>query len=697
MSARPVTRLAAGRLTDLVLVRLHGGASDYLDARAEDRAGVVARCLAEATTPDLAARILGRTIYGQAASRAHPLRELVQNALDASPPGGHVEVRTSPGAAGCTASVTVSDRGRGMTARELLEDLLVPFRSGKAGDPEAIGEHGIGFLSALELAPTVEVLTRSPLAGEGALRLRIEPIGRGAPYDDFSFVLERAASTEITAGAVVTLAGLDPPLPAGSVAEDLARVAGFVDPLVATVSVDGTPVNTVRERVRRAAVAPVEGHGSLQLFVGKADALAPVLAVTQKGLLVSVHRDAFFELPLHREIQRALAAAGLGLVVDLPAGVPLNKGRSAVAAAVSARVDAAIATAFERFVLEDALHDRELLRRVDHRLAQVLDRLVAGAMAGEPPPLPAPRPAGKGLTVAASEEVVRLATSLLSAPLFTASRFDGAREEVVALSVRALLDAHRAGRLRALVGVRAALVEGSAPVTLRGPGFFPAREGEMLYLALDGPLAEALWRRISSPRAAQASALSSSGPPVSPVGRVGRAAVLAAEGLPGARALAAAMEVLERIDGAISLSAGLSPSPISIHQDLYGREEMAHTDGAGISVNLGSPRVRALLSTLLTAAEGSLHAALGSLVDLMLHEKAHVSLAGHTPRANAEHGVSFYRRKDALRRKLLEALAEGSILDPVRWALAARRPLDRALLDLPSMEALARAMSAQPC
>jgi hypothetical protein len=213
----------------------------------------------------------------------------------------------------------------------------------------------------------------------------------------------------------------------------------------------------------------------------------------------------------------------------------------------------------------------------------------------------------------------------------------------------------------------------------------------MVYLVGTDPLAQALLQRMAIP-AAPAAALGTRVVVARPVPRVLRDRLVAASGeLPGARALAAAMAILERIDGAVSAAAGLGTSPISVHQDLYGPDEMAHTDGAGISVNLASIRIRALLYAVLAADDAT---AFGALVDLILHEKAHVALASYVPRSNAEHGAGFYRRKDQLRRRLLEAIASGEVADPMRFVPIARHGL--ASCELPSTEALAAAFSPEP-
>jgi hypothetical protein len=277
--------------------------------------------------------------------------------------------------------------------------------------------------------------------------------------------------------------------------------------------------------------------------------------------------------------------------------------------------------------------------------------------------------------VAAPEEVVRFASALIEARVFRVSAFDARLvESSQKVCLRDVLAAHRAGALRRL----------GDPVS---PG--------MVYLDTRDPMAEALLRRLASDVTPRVESVPPPAPrpaiekPV-PVQRISRAALLAVAGhVPGVAALSGALGSIERIDGAIAQASGLAPSPISMHQDLYGPDEMAHTDGTGISVNFGSKRVRALLAAILAHDDAT---AFGALVDLLIHEKTHVSLASYVPRPAAEHGTSFYRRKDLLRRQLLEALSRGAIIDPIRWLPSIRRTLTS--LELPDPVVLASVVTA---
>jgi hypothetical protein len=77
--ALPSPGVEAGLLSELLLLKMHGRADHYLAAAPDERARLLQTCRREATVPDLAERILSRTIYAQAASRVAALRELLQN------------------------------------------------------------------------------------------------------------------------------------------------------------------------------------------------------------------------------------------------------------------------------------------------------------------------------------------------------------------------------------------------------------------------------------------------------------------------------------------------------------------------------------------------------------------------------------------------------------------------------------------
>ena len=90
--------------------------------------------------PDLAERLLVR---GDAARLEQMFAHLMQNAIDASPPGAPIRIEVA--AAGPDLIITVADRGHGMSARFIRQELFQPFTSTKPGG------FGIGAYEAREI------------------------------------------------------------------------------------------------------------------------------------------------------------------------------------------------------------------------------------------------------------------------------------------------------------------------------------------------------------------------------------------------------------------------------------------------------------------------------------------------------------------------------------------------------------------
>ncbi len=108
------------------------------------------------------------------------LRELIQNAGDSLTERGKVgpgrepaiQIRLSP----ARGVFEIQDNGIGMSREELIERLACLGGSGKNGESiDTIGQFGIGFFSALNVASRVDVVSRRE--NEEATRLSMEPSG----------------------------------------------------------------------------------------------------------------------------------------------------------------------------------------------------------------------------------------------------------------------------------------------------------------------------------------------------------------------------------------------------------------------------------------------------------------------------------------------------------------------------------------
>ncbi len=120
------------------------------------------------------------------------------------------------------------------------------------------------------------------------------------------------------------------------------------------------------------------------------------------------------------------------------------------------------------------------------------------------------------------------------------------------------------------------------------------------------------------------------------------------------------LSALEQLDKIISDATDLPPVDIYIHHNLYGESEFAHVplrQPGYISVNLSNPRIRQLLVGVLKKDRISTCA----IFDLLLHEKAHLSLY-----PNKGHDIVFYYEKARIRRLATNRLLENKNRDPFR-------------------------------
>src|SRR6201999_2956597 len=113
-----------------------------------------------------------------------------------------------------------------------------------------------------------------------AWSLSIEPVGEGPPYADFAFALAESDPLRRPAAGTSVCLRLARPIAPVALAQEIAAVAGLVDPVHGRFFVNGEPVNTARPRLRRVARSPIGGPlGDLDLLVGRGDGIAPRLTL----------------------------------------------------------------------------------------------------------------------------------------------------------------------------------------------------------------------------------------------------------------------------------------------------------------------------------------------------------------------------------------------------------------------------------
>jgi hypothetical protein len=126
------------------------------------------------------------------------------------------------------------------------------------------------------------------------------------------------------------------------------------------------------------------------------------------------------------------------------------------------------------------------------------------------------------------------------------------------------------------------------------------------------------------------------------------------------------MCALEQLDGVVSRAAKLPAAEIRVHGYLYGKDEYAHTpkpphSGSYVSFNVGQVRVREIFQGVFWKDKTAVQV----LVDLYLHEKAHVSCF-FVNEQHEGHDAQFYAHKCYLKNCLIDAIRANSNVDPFR-------------------------------
>ncbi|MDP2908587.1 MAG: ATP-binding protein [Nanoarchaeota archaeon] len=159
-------------LSDLVMVQMAGDFDAFLESLpSEENPGsekpfaraneIIKETRKKVTTKNLFPSIVEKTIEAQFGDKHAALRELGQNSRDAY----ECFEKDKPILFDVSKEdnymvLKVRDYGSGMSLKDVVKDLLIPYNSGKEFDLTKIGEHGIGWYSIVDLAELVKVVTK---------------------------------------------------------------------------------------------------------------------------------------------------------------------------------------------------------------------------------------------------------------------------------------------------------------------------------------------------------------------------------------------------------------------------------------------------------------------------------------------------------------------------------------------------------
>jgi len=363
-------------LADLVTIQMMNDierllrALDSWDVRGAQKVVVEAR--ERTTLPELASEIVRKCVSTQFGDRYEVFRELAQNSIDSyhGMEGLHsVRITLDDD------RLSFRDWGCGMTMRQLVSNLLIPFNTDKEFDPTLIGKHGVGWYSVLDVGGKVVVKT----GRDGYLsQVQVEfHEGRGWVCTVWSDRSDEVG-TEV-------IAWLRTPLKESLARRKIRDFAGFVDAERHSVTFQGELLNDRRvnyRQVGRVVLSLDDTADSLSLWVddeisGSGDGVGRVIFI-QNGLTVKEARNPFPRGHLIGDIVDGLVKSGASFFVELPVSITLTKGRNDIVSSEQQVVEDLLEDAFEEYIIGDLLVSRRLLDLVDSSLSEVIYKMLVG-------------------------------------------------------------------------------------------------------------------------------------------------------------------------------------------------------------------------------------------------------------------------------------------------------------------------------
>lgn len=350
----------------------------------------IARGRAEFRDYSICEKLARKIANQQFGDPAAALRELAQNAIDAYELAD-VERRIDFAVAeepGYTV-LRVRDSGRGMNLAELVCFLLVPFNTNKEGDPNKIGEHGVGSFSFLGISDVVRYRSRRRGTAASAQALIY---GRSHKLE----ALLSQDEAQMDAGTEVTLylppsAGFD----RETILRQLYKFVGYVDPNLAEIFLDGERVNTLSAEYQHSlpenltiagAASPLVFSFSTRALAGPSrdsrfaerDMNLKNVVYTQAGLFMMYAPNPFDPRALDHRFFEDLTAMGLDFWVQVPAKAGLTISRNKFVSEHEPEILDAQYAAFRNLLLDSIVMDDRIMYGSSAALQEGIGRIVRG-------------------------------------------------------------------------------------------------------------------------------------------------------------------------------------------------------------------------------------------------------------------------------------------------------------------------------
>ncbi len=338
----------------------------FMGAKENEGKNIINKCKNKARNLSLYKNFLNDIIESNVREKKEGFLELIENALDSMHfEGGDVTLNLSPNNKGFEFSI--SDMGHGMTTKDLISYLLIPFKSTRKEGYKSpfYGSKGTGFQTILNLSDNIRVITSS---GDGIIELEIEESG-----DDRNYTLTTREG-KVTGTTIIGNFSYD----SKSIIQYLKKYFFFVNPDKYRITINGEKINTGKILYKGSTFKYAVQKNNIKnnMFLYTIKDGNNTFDIYRKGMYVKSYKENLKEYTLINSFISALMEeADYSFIIEVPEIIELTGSKDDFFIDDKSNLENRIRKMLESYILSEVITSETIMNRIEHRLLFVYEIL----------------------------------------------------------------------------------------------------------------------------------------------------------------------------------------------------------------------------------------------------------------------------------------------------------------------------------
>lgn len=338
----------------------------FMGVEENEGKNIINKCRDKARNLSLYKDFLNSIIESNVRDKKEGFLELIENALDSMHfEGGDVTLNLSENNKGFEFSI--SDMGHGMTTKDLISYLLIPFKSTRKEGYKSpyYGSSGIGFQTILNLSDKTRVITSS---GDGIIEVEVEKSG-----DDWNYTLSTREG-KVTGTTVIGNFLYD----SKSIVQYIKKYFYFVNPDKYRITINKEKINIGKTIYKgstfKYAVQKNNIKNNMFLYTMKDGKQR--FDIYRKGMYVKSYKDNLKEYTLiNTFISALMEELDYSFIIEIPEIIELTGTKDDFFIDDKSNLENRIRKMLESYILSEIINSETIVKRIENRLLYVFEIL----------------------------------------------------------------------------------------------------------------------------------------------------------------------------------------------------------------------------------------------------------------------------------------------------------------------------------